>query len=201
MSKFYNVDMKGPFKMQRVSGLPSWVNKDEGRVIYDYVTQLMYFGDGNQWKAGGAYSDIPQNTIMLFEADTAEVGFSLLTNKDDMVIYITSGSGAGGAVAGTDQGTQTFPNHQHTQNTHQHTLGNHTHTFSGITSTEINQGPNNAYTAGGSDTHWHSYNDVTNAATGNTGSEGGDNTGNQSAPISWTSWKPKGRNITRQQRT
>jgi len=194
------MDMRGPFKVERVSGLPSWTAQDEGRVIYDYVTQLMYFGDGNEWKAGGAYSDVPQSQIMLFESDTAITGFSLLTNKNDMVVYITKGSAAGGAAAGTDQGTETFPNHQHTQNTHQHTLGNHTHTFSGSTSFEFKVGPDINYT-GGTDRHYHTYNDVTAAAAGNTGSGGGDNTGNQSAPISWASWKPIGRNFTRQQRT
>jgi len=118
-----------------------------------------------------------------------------------MVGYITKGSAAGGAAGGTDQGTETFPNHQHTQNTHQHTLGNHTHTFSGSTSSNINSGVNNAWQEGGPDSHYHTYNDVTNAAVGNTGSGGGDNTGNQSASISWASWKPRGRNFTRQQRT
>ena len=224
--------MRGPFKIQRVSGLPAWTAQDEGRVIYDYVTQLMYFADGNEWKAGGAYADIPQNTILLIESDTAITGFSLLTNKDDMVVYITKGSVAGGAAAGTDQGTQTFASHQHTQFTHQHTGPSHRHTgashLHGVTVTTGDGSQDQYYNASGVATNmtqigWSgikirmdsgvaihmNFSMYTSIASGLTGFDGtglsgnggGENTGPLVVSPSWNTWKPRGRNFTRQQRT
>jgi len=59
--------------------------------------------------------DIPSGETILFEKNTAVSGYTLLTDKNDMQVYITSGSGAGGETGATDKsgGTWTQPGHAH----------------------------------------------------------------------------------------
>ena len=141
---------------------------------------------------------IPSGAIVLFESDVAIAGYTLLTTSDDDVVYITKSSGAGGEAAGGVKvgGTWTQPTHQHTGPNHQHDLSNHAHTYSGTTSfvaASVAAGGANA-TAG----HSHTYSGTTDPPNINlTGFSGTGLTG-LSATIN--SWRPKGRNFTRQQR-
>ena len=69
---------------------------------------------------------IPKGNIFLFESDTAIIGYTLLTNVDDALVYQTIGSAAGGEAGGTFKsgGSWSIPSsHNHTIPT----LGNHTH--------------------------------------------------------------------------
>ena len=217
MSRYYKIDTRGKHWLQRVSGVPAWQASDEGRVIYDLITNSIYFANNSLWQAGGKYADIPQNTILLIESDVQITGYTLLTNKDDMTIYVTKGSGAGGENGGTDKagGTWSQPTHQHTQPTHTHTVVNHSHSLNSHVHTQI--GPTGSVATwaprdegGGSNTcadttHTHNLSGNTGGAAGSTGADssptnagGGDVTGNDNMG---SAWRPKGRNFTRQQRT
>jgi len=58
------------------------------------------------FQSGGTYSSlpsVPKNEIILFEKDTVVLGYTLLSDVDDEVIYITKGSAAGGTAGGTDE--------------------------------------------------------------------------------------------------
>lgn len=62
-----------------------------------------------------SYSDIPLGSDILFRSDTAVTGYALVTTYNDYLVYIGSGSGAGGlpGAAVRDGGTWTQPNHTH----------------------------------------------------------------------------------------
>ena len=91
-----------------------YIEKEDG-------TEIKIFDFANEQLVNG---DIPSGEIILFEKDTAVVGYTLLTDKDDMVIYVTKGSGAGGETGATDKsgGTWTQPNHTHATPNHWHDL-------------------------------------------------------------------------------
>lgn len=235
--KFYGQDMRGKQWLQRVNGVAAWTPADEGRILYDESDEQVKFGNSADWNFAGSYNDVPLNTVLLIESDTALTGYTLLTNKDDMTVYISKGSGAGGESGGSDKsgGTWTQPNHTHSQpthvhnvGTHVHSVGSHTHSTSGMTlswsqmpahshgisDTDCSGGGGDSEAgtgfkeistvAGSSGSHTHGN---TGSGTGNTGnpsgstntaSGGGDTTG---GGASANSWRPRGRNFTRQQRT
>lgn len=62
-----------------------------------------------------SYGSIPSGEIFLFEKDTAVTGYTLLTGFDDGVVYITKGSAAGGETGGTNKsgGTWSHSTHSH----------------------------------------------------------------------------------------
>jgi hypothetical protein len=168
------------------------------------------------------YIDIPSGEIILFEKDTAVSGYSLLTSVDDGVVYVTKGSGAGGDAGGSYKsgGTWTQPNHYHSvssQANHNHTTGSHTlttselpahaHTITGSvsTSTFLYSGGGGLPAIGtplkasGVTSSVGSGSGHSHGNTGNAGShDHGGATGN-SATVN--TWRPRGRNFTRQQRT
>ena len=237
MGRFYKIDTRGKHWLERVPTAPVWSAEDEGRILYDEGDEQVKFGNSVEWSNAGQYNDVPLNTILLIESDTALTGYTLLTNKDDMTVYVTKGSGAGGDAGGSDKtgGTWTTPLHTHSVATHTHTVGSHVHSVgSHVHSTSartlsISQMPSHTHgispddcsggggdleagagtfafstATGGSGSHTHGN---TGAGTGNTGAPTGDtntnaggpgNTGNQPGQ---NSWRPRGRNFTRQQRT
>lgn len=165
------------------------------------------------------YNDVPSGSIILFDADASVVGYTLLTDQEDMLVYITKGSGALGEAGGSlkPASTWTQPNHHHsitgaishTHTTTGHTLTvsempSHTHTYkrritsttSGIRSGSVSNVLLREYdqattSTGSGNSHNH----------GNTGSSGihdhGGNSGNNGTA---NSWRPRGRNFTRQQK-
>lgn len=190
-------------------------------------TELFIRGEDDatarQLTSGGMQSiDIPKDTVVLFEADTAVAGYTLLTDHDDKLVYITKGSAAGGENGATNKsgGTWTQPNHTHTQPTHTHTGPSHNHKWYDFINSST---AGKTYDAGGSpvaisgqtqnwnlaklwvattpfdpistyglDDAWTSM-----SGTGNTGSSGGDTTGSSATA---NTWRPTGRNFTRQRR-
>lgn len=62
-----------------------------------------------------AYQSVPSGKTVLFEKDTAVLGYTVETGFDDGVVYITKGSAAGGETGGTNVsgGTWTQPSHDH----------------------------------------------------------------------------------------
>jgi len=144
--------------------------------------------------------DIPSGEIILFEKDTAVAGYTLLITKDDMVVYITKGSVAGGEAGGTDKsgGTWTQPDHVHGLTNHQHELpmhceggairhpqsnvfGTSTTSVNMIASSSTLSGETRAYALSAGVYDWSAHDETLGSATVNT-------------------WRPSGRNFTRQQR-
>ena len=134
-------------------------------------------------------------TKMLFYMDTAPLGWTLLNTLDDMVVYVTKGSAAGGQIGGAvhSAGTWTQPTHAHTGPSHAHSGPSHSHsgpshTHSGPS--HAHSGPSHQHSvsfntsapslevqvAGGPDSIVASRTHV-HAATGSTGAEGTGSTG------------------------
>jgi len=175
------------------------------------------------------YNDIPSGQIILFESDVAVTGYTLLTTQDDMVVYITKGSAAGGVAGGTLRGTWTQPSHTHgidSEGNHQHSTPANTHnhkwydfqskgnTYSwasngstqikidGDTSGSTTQGLMGEVTSADAknpDTDF--WTQDTTIAASVTGSNGAhDHGGNTQAGSTVNTWRPRGRTMTRQQR-
>lgn len=158
--------------------------------------------DGNgtfSWE----WASIPAGEIFLFEKDTAVTGYTLLTGVDDSLVYITKGSAAGGGTGASTKSGSTW-----TQPTHDHgglgaytgyttltitQIPSHRHDFgSGYSSLSTVGGhvgeshhgyPHQPYTdyQGGGGSHRHDLSGLTADGTPNT-------------------WRPEGRNFTRQQK-
>ena len=47
--KYQEVDMQGKFWIQRVNGVPAHTSADEGRIIYDEISEYMYFASATEW--------------------------------------------------------------------------------------------------------------------------------------------------------
>jgi len=75
--------------------------------------------------------DVPTGAILLFASNTAISGYTLITDINDTIVYITPGSGAGGEVGGSYKagGTWTQPLHNHSIAQHQHDMQSHIHGF------------------------------------------------------------------------
>lgn len=163
------------------------------------------------------YQSIPANSIILFESDTAVTGYTLLTNVNDQLIYITRGSAAGGETGGTTKSgsTWTQPSHTHTLGSHTHTTGSHALTTSEIPSHSHGQyrwqwkdgtgsNPNHYYAQGIWD---DGYGTWYSSGVGSTGGGSSHNHGSTGAASGATgsgsttnSWRPSGRNFTRQRK-
>lgn len=153
-------------------------------------------------------NDVPSGEIILFEKDTAVTGYSLLTTKNDMAVYITKGLAAGGEEGATDKSGGTWTIAGLTADSHTHTGPNHNHQWYN----EIAGADDASYGAGGASldiaqtsnanlgistysTYRLSKDYYTNSAgTGNTGAP------STTGITSNGTWRPSGRNFTRQQR-
>jgi hypothetical protein len=129
----HKVKAIGKLIIQRVSNIGSisfTSERDKARLVYDNNSQNLYFGSG-QTSTFRTLFDIPLGTRVLFESNTAILGYSLFTDLNDRLVYITSGSGAGGEVGGSAKsgGTWSQPGHYHGMNSHTHT-SSHYHTIS-----------------------------------------------------------------------
>ena len=89
-----------------------YVNKTTGQLVVDNATD----------------SGIPAGTKMIFYADTAPTGWTLLNTLDDKLLYITKGSGAGGQTGGGVHSSGSWTISGLTANSHTHTGPSHTHT-------------------------------------------------------------------------
>jgi len=157
--KFYGIDGRGDVLVERVTTKPVWDSSYEGRLIYAQDDDELYFGVAADWKRTG---DIPTGETILFEKDTVVAGYTLQTDQDDQVVYITKGSAAGGeaGASGYTGSTWTQPDHghtvdghTHTVNSHDHTIGAHNHSMQSHTHT----GPSHAHTYSTVISHRHTY--------------------------------------------
>lgn len=159
--------------------------------------------------------DIPSDEIILFEKDTAVVGYTLQTDKDDTGVYITKGSGAGGEEGATDKdnGTWTISglqvnDHHHSMQSHTHSMQNHTHTLGGGSNSCGSLGDNIVasgdflYTCANSGATYPRVKSTTGGpSSGATGGPSTTNTGDAAPAVSSSGvWRSPGRNFTRQQR-
>jgi len=170
--------------------------------------------------------DVPSGEIILFEKDTNVVGYTLLTTIDDSLVYITKGSAAGGEAGGSTKAgsTWTQPNHQHPTQSYalsiseipSHNHGgytgyydlSHSHSFTGTTPQYGLSGLDGSYgqylfgsgsstsplgISSSSGNHRHSISSQ--------GGGGAHNHGLTSGSATASTWRPRGRNFTRQQRS
>jgi hypothetical protein len=162
------------------------------------------------------YTDIPTDEVILFERDDAVIGYTLLIDYDDVMVYISKGSDAGGQPSGPTEssfGDWTSTSHTHTTSdftlqethipSHNHSLGNHTHSYSGTVSLDGgNPGTptypmmdNQDLSSGTITTGGPSTNTSGQYGSGNPHNHGATDPG--SIP---TSWRPESRVFTRQKR-
>lgn len=160
------------------------------------------------------YTDIPTDEVILFEKDTVVSGYTLLIDYDDVMVYISKGSDAGGEKAGPTEpsfGDWTSTSHTHTTNdftltlshipAHNHGGGNHQHQVfnSGVSGGNVGTFFYGDY---GNNANFQNYNIVDASGTIIT-TQGGGNSHNHgptdpgSIP---TSWRPESRVFTRQKR-
>ena len=144
------------------------------------------------------YNDVPSGEIILFEKDTAVAGYSLLTTVDDQLVYITKGSGAGGDAGGSTKTASTWsqPNHGHPTGNHTLTIAEmpaHTHNNKLYVPQGIG-GTNRIPTGDGTGVN------TNNQLTDTTGGGSSHSHGWTSGSATESTWRPLGRNMTRQQR-
>jgi len=89
-----------------------YINKTTGQFIVDKATE------------GGLVAGVK----MIFYADTAPTGWTLLNTLDDKLLYITKGSSAGGQTGGGVHSTGSWTISGLTVDSHTHTGPSHTHT-------------------------------------------------------------------------
>lgn len=244
--RFHKINMIGRFLAQVVDITAlSYSSDNEGAVYYDTNTDQLFYGD-NDKSDFRSLVDIEVGSIILTESNTSLLGYNLLTNIDDHLVYITKGSVSGGETGGTNKigGTWTQPNHTHNLNSHTHTinshnhgLASHTHSYTsphnhrwvdyvsnnnhyswlantskvsinyyGIThgdgiSIFISAG--NGYAAPGDFWSEDTAMATSGAASGNTGNSGstmGTPSSSSGNGATANTWRPAGRNFTRQQR-
>ena len=176
------------------------------------------------YQSGGTFSSmpsVPKNEIVLFEKDTVVLGYTLLSDVDDEVIYITKGSAAGGVTGGTDRGSWTLSfstsNHTHGMNSHEHTttavslsasqLPPHYHALSGSLTNvygyhyiSMDDTPFYMSNPGYGVPTWGGAGSGSTHTHGNTGAAVGETASSGGEPINLSSWRPSGRCFTRQRR-
>jgi len=76
-------------------------------------------------------SHIPSGKTILFEKDTVVTGYTLLTDVDDSLVYITKGSAVNGNTGDATKSASTWtqPNHNHSGFNHRHSYSSHTHSM------------------------------------------------------------------------
>ena len=153
----------------------------------DVGTGAAQVSQGDHTHAG--LVDVPSGEIVLFESDVQVTGYTLQVDIDDQLIYISSG----GAAGQKPLSTWSQPNHGHPTGSHTLTIAempSHRHQ---LVPPLNNIQPGISEFQGGSrisHTSWTQY-------------EGGGashNHGSTSGNATTSSWRPLGRNFTRQQR-
>jgi hypothetical protein len=135
------------------------------------------------WGSGGTagIASVPTGESILFNTNNTVLGYTILDVSDDDVVYVTKGTIHGGQAGGAAKPGSTW-SHFHSKGT----LAGSPHTHTGTTGYETGNGTNRK--SGGTNSHYHNF--TTDPASvpivGNTGTN--------------TTWRPKGRNFTLQQR-
>jgi len=161
--------------------------------------KIIYTADA-QGTLSYVYASVPSGETIIFDEDTAVTGYTLLTTVDDALLYITKGSAAGGETGGTDKsgGTWTQTTHDHGGYTGYHTLTiaempSHRHGPAVAGKKFITSTGSGGTVKGGDNYTWVYY-------TGYTGGSSGHRHGLTGMASDGTAntWRPLGRNFTRQ---
>jgi hypothetical protein len=202
--KVYGFDGRGDVFIERVTTKPTWSSDEEGRLIYTEDNDRIYIGTSSMFKS---LIDIPYGTIVLFEANTAVSGYDLLTNVDDKLVYITKGSAAGGYTAGDEKGSWT-DGLSHTHTTSPHTLTKaeippHEHVVTDGYAGQYQYWGGTSYSGSSSAIpyYWYLLSTYLDDGSGD-GLLGQSHSHGDTSDAVYTNsnWRPKGINMTRQQR-
>ena len=168
-------------------------------VTYENLLANLDIGTGATQVSQGDHThaslvDVPSGEIVLFESAVAVSGYSLLATVDDQLVYISSG----GAAGTKPLSTWSQPNHNHPTGSHTLTVAempSHTHTFSPLL---YNVGE----IIGGGTPRGMIESTAIGSSVTMSGAGGGSshNHGSTSGSATSSSWRPLGRNFTRQQR-
>jgi len=168
----------------------------DGKVLY---------ATGSNGALAWTYQSVPSQKIVLFEKDTAVTGYTLLTGIDDQVVYITKSSAHGGNAGYSSSGTWTQPTHDHSGS------------YSGYHAITIDEMPRHRHGGPDGKTFMSSDEDNEVGRGGETsgtflytGYSGGQYDGGPAdshrhglslnADGTSSSWRPRGRNFTRQKK-
>ncbi len=168
--------------------------------------KVLYTTDTNgtlAWK----YQSVPSTKTVIFEKDTAVTGYTLETGHDDGIAYITKGSAAGGETGGANYtgGTWTQPGHDHGGSS----------TYTGYLAISISQMPAHRHGPGlggfflasgargtgeaGDDFQRYNYTGYAGGTyDGSPASTHRHTLGSIDAGATANTWRPYGRNLTRQ---
>jgi hypothetical protein len=194
-------------------------------VTYENLLANLDIGTGATQVSQGNHThaslvDIPSLAIILFDSAVQITGYTLQVDQDDQLVYISSGGGPSQKFGSTwSQPLHGHPftsTHTHTSGSHTHTGGSHTLTITEMPSHRHGISPpaanhtagisdyqgggrisitsNTQYTGGGA-SHNHGSTGPGAGTTGNGTASGVTN--NNGTP---NSWRPLGRNYTRQKR-
>jgi hypothetical protein len=194
------ITMKGPFYAEYKS-ISVYNTVDNGKLRYN--SNKLYFGRVGWKELAVKYHAVPSGTILLFDSNTTITGFTVLTrspSSEDELVYaqITGTNGGGGATRTGSMWEQ--PTHMHDQSQHIHSIS-HYHTFSGK---QTGLSPAAIYDTDGSNEvfgyvqHRHNVSGNTDPATGNVVINSSITTSTDIEPRN--TWRPRGRNFTKQQR-
>ena len=166
----YEINSEGALYIEKVSTLPIWHAIDEGRILYDENTNLLYFADSSRWTGAGAFES---GTVMLFGNTTAPIGWTRKTDWQDNAMFCFSATGTPGNGGNVNPQSA----HTHSAPSHTHTMQNHTHATTGHQLT-ISEMPSHNHTYVGSHEDDHvapssSGDREMDAQTKTTGSRGG----------------------------
>jgi len=105
---YHGISMKGPFKEQRVSSLPTWISDDIGRTLYLTTNNKRYYANNVGWVE-------PEVDNIWTYQDTAPAGWSIIAGTSDALLACKGGGQAYNASGETQAGTWTQPDHQLTE--------------------------------------------------------------------------------------
>ena len=149
-----------------------------------------------------AFASVPATEIFLFESNVQITGYTLLTGVDGAVAYITEGT-PGGEIAGSYKSGGTW-----TQPTHEHGglgayTGSHQLSLAELPSHRHSMVPGHSFltdlSGGNSESHAQRYRDAYTDYQGSDGTHRHDLSG-MTADGTPNTWRPYGRNMTRQRK-
>lgn len=120
---FHGINMKGYFKAQSVvdASILSYSAEDEGKIVYDEVTEDIWLADNEDWKNSSQYIDTPLGTEMWFYQDSEPDGWSI-SGTGDTLLAIKGSALTTYKTGGAYYGAWATPAHAHVMNSHIHSV-------------------------------------------------------------------------------
>ena len=115
--KFYGIESKSKFFVQRTAGLPTHGGaSSEGRVIYNTVDQHIYVATESTWKKCTVTEDLfVSGTKLIFTLYPLPTGWTMSAAQHDRMLVLVAAPWAVGVMGGawTIWGLQQSGNHNH----------------------------------------------------------------------------------------